>query len=69
MVLLKILTEKHGKTIDSGGWGNPFIWFFIFLGLREQPIPYAKWHPANWLARYNNTNWPVVTWIMTQNKS
>jgi SAM-dependent methyltransferase len=63
---LKVLTEKHGEIIDVGGWGNPFIWIFVFLGLREQPIPHSKWHPANWLARYNDPKWPVVTWIMTK---
>jgi SAM-dependent methyltransferase len=63
---LKLLTKQHGDTLDVGGWGNPYVWPFVFIGLRKQAIPNARWHPANWLATKNNSRWPIVTWILTR---
>jgi hypothetical protein len=64
---LKLLVEKHGRIIDVGGWGSFFVWVYCRFGLRDQPIPYAGWHPANWLAKKNDKNWPIVTWVFAQN--
>jgi len=47
---LRLLTQRHGEILDVGGWGNMYVWLFIFLGLRSCPIPKARWHPAHWLA-------------------
>jgi len=63
---LKLLTKQHGNTLDLGGWGNPLAWPFILIGLRFQPIPNARWHPAHWLATKNSASWPIVTWVLTQ---
>jgi SAM-dependent methyltransferase len=66
---LRLLTKRHGEILDVGGWGNPYVWLFIFLGLRSSPIPKARWHPAHWLATRNNAAWPIVTWVLIRKKS
>jgi SAM-dependent methyltransferase len=63
---LSHLTKKHGTIIDVGGWGNPYVWLFIALGLRSQPIPNTRFHPAHWLATKNNDSWPIHTWIFAR---
>lgn len=52
---LSLMTQKHGKVIDAGGWGNPWVWTFVAAGLRSQPIPHAQWHPAHWRNRTAST--------------
>ncbi len=63
---LELLTKRHGDILDVGGWGNPYVWIFISIGLRSQPIPDTRWHPAHWLAIKNNSLWPIVTWALTK---
>ncbi len=63
---LQLLCKKFSRVIDMGGWGNPYVWFLVWLGLRFMPIPHAKWHPLNKIATSNYKNWPIVTWIVVQ---
>ncbi len=63
---LRLLTKQHGDVLDVGGWGNFLVWPFVFIGLRFQPIPDARWHPAHWIAIKNSSSWPIVTWVLTQ---
>ena len=63
---LKLLVKSYGQILDVGGWGNFYVWLFIILGLRFQPIPNAKWHPAHWLATKNQSTWPIVTWVLAK---
>lgn len=63
---LKFLAAKHGEVIDVGGWGNPYVWLFVALGLRFAPMPHARWHPAHWVATKNVRRWPIVTWILVK---
>ncbi|TAK00955.1 MAG: class I SAM-dependent methyltransferase [Candidatus Manganitrophaceae bacterium] len=63
---LKFLAAKHGEVIDVGGWGNPYVWLFVALGLRFEPMPHARWHPAHWVATKNVRRWPIVTWILVK---
>jgi SAM-dependent methyltransferase len=63
---LRLLVSKHGEIIDVGGWGNPYVWLFSALGLRSQPIPHARWHPAHWIATKNVYRWPIVTWVFAR---
>jgi SAM-dependent methyltransferase len=60
---LKLLTKKHGEVLDIGGWGNPYVWLFAAVGLRYEPIPDARWHPAHWIATKNSSKWPIITWV------
>lgn len=66
---LELLASEHGEIIDAGGWGNPFMWIHIALGLRLEPIPHASWHPAHWVATKNVNNLPVVTWVLARKNS
>ncbi|MBF8275250.1 MAG: Methyltransferase type 11 [Candidatus Brocadiaceae bacterium] len=61
---LKLLVVKHGHIIDVGGWGNPYLWLFVALGLQYVPVPHTRWHPFHWLAMKNDETWPVVTWVL-----
>jgi len=63
---LTLLTKRYGDILEVEGWGNPYVWPFTFFGLRFEPIPEVKWHPANWLAMKNNLSWPIATWVMTK---
>ncbi|MEX2351335.1 MAG: methyltransferase domain-containing protein [Balneolaceae bacterium] len=63
---LELLTKQHGTILDCGGWGNLFVWPFIFFGLRFQPIPNASWHPVHWIAIKNQRRWPIVTWVLSE---
>lgn len=65
---LQYLTKPHGTILEVKGWGNPFVWLFVALGLQFQPIPHARWHPAHWLATKNSQSWPIVTWIIVKKK-
>lgn len=61
---LRLLVEKQGNIIDVGGWGSPYVWIFIAMGLSFEPIPNAVWHPANWVATKNVEKWALITWVL-----
>lgn len=63
---LAYLARNFSTIIDNGGWGNRMMWIYIWLGLRMQGIPEAKWHPVHKLATMNNKRWPAVTWVVAQ---
>lgn len=65
---LQYLVKNHGEILEVKGWGNPFVWPFVALGLQYQPIPNARWHPAHWLATKNTKSWPIVTWVLVKKK-
>ena len=65
---LKLLVSDHADVVDVGGWGNIFVWLFFGLGLRYEPIPNWRWHPAHWLAIYNQPRLPVTTWVLATKK-
>jgi SAM-dependent methyltransferase len=61
---LKILAENKSQIVDVGGWGSPYVWLFVALGLSFEPIPVNTWHPANWVATKNVDRWALSTWIL-----
>lgn len=63
---LKFLVDGYGEIIDVGGWGNPFVWIYLGLGLRFEPVPHARWHPVHWLAMENHSRWPMSTWVLAR---
>jgi len=63
---LEALVKPYGKVIDSGGWGSRWIPLFWMMGLRSEPMPVAKWHPANILLNRNNIENPMVVWVIAQ---
>ncbi|PKN13214.1 MAG: SAM-dependent methyltransferase [Deltaproteobacteria bacterium HGW-Deltaproteobacteria-4] len=60
------LCRQFSKIIDCDGWGNFETWLLVRDGLRWEGIPHATWHPLNRLARRNDPEWPIVTWIVAQ---
>jgi SAM-dependent methyltransferase len=63
---LAMLAQPHGTIVEADGWGNPYVWAYILLGLRYQGVPHARWHPFHWLATHNSTDWPLVTWVIAR---
>lgn len=66
---LKLLTIPYANVIDIGGWGNPYLWPFAKIGLRFEPVPNCRWHPAHWLATKNNPTWPISTWVLSTKRA
>jgi SAM-dependent methyltransferase len=63
---LSLLVNKKAEVIESSGWGNIFIWIFFALGIRYKKIPKNRYHPINWLARFNQKRLPVTTWVVAE---
>ena len=63
---LRLLAADFSEIISVEGWGNRAVWIADFLGLRYVPIPHAPWHPLHKIATKNNTEWPIVTWIVAR---
>lgn len=65
---LALLAGKHASIAEADGWGNPFVWPYVWMGLRFVPIPHSSWHPFHWLATKNVENWPIVTWVVARKR-
>ncbi|WP_020468723.1 class I SAM-dependent methyltransferase [Zavarzinella formosa] len=63
---LSFLCRDKATILESAGWGNPYVWLYSAIGMRSQPIPHARWHPLNWLARKNSQYWPISTWVVAK---
>ena len=63
---LKLLCRGFSNIIEVGGWGNPYVWLIIGLGLRFDGVPESSWHPLHKLAMHNDDRWPIVTWIIAE---
>lgn len=63
---LILLCKKFSEIIEVGGWGNPYVWLLVWLGLRYDGIPNANWHPLHKIALLNHQDWPIVTWIVAR---
>jgi len=63
---LALMAEQHGDLLESGGWGNPYVWIAIALGLRFEQVPDDKDHFLNALATANDPQWPIVTWVVAR---
>jgi SAM-dependent methyltransferase len=66
---LELLVSSHGAVIEAAGWGNPYVLLYSACGLRFMPIPDARWHPGHWVATWNDTQWPISTWVLARKSS
>lgn len=66
---LHFLAEPYGEILEVSGWGHPSIVILDCFGLRHEPIPELRWHPANIIARSNRDSWPVVTWVVGKKRA
>ena len=63
---LALLARKFSRVVDCGGWGNPYVWIAVWLGLRFDGVPESSWHPLHKLAMRNDPEWPIVTWLIAE---
>jgi SAM-dependent methyltransferase len=63
---LRWLCRDFSRVVEVGGWGNPYAWAVVALGLRYEPVPHAAWHPLHQLATRNDPRWPIHTWVAAQ---
>jgi SAM-dependent methyltransferase len=63
---LTLLCRRCSRIVETGGWGNRYVWVVVGLGLRFEGIPEAQWHPLHRIATLNDPDWPIVTWIIAQ---
>lgn len=64
---LELLCRPHGEVLESGSWGNQYVYFLNWAGVlfTENP-PQARWHPMHWITRKNEERFPVVTWVVAR---
>jgi len=60
------LHKHYSEIIRVGGWGNTLVPLVNGLGLTWMPVPEAKWHPLNLLARTNRTSYAHVVWVIAR---
>jgi len=63
---LKLLCSNFSKIISCDSWGNFLALRLIKNGFRFDGVPNACWHPFNKIAKENEPDWPIVTWIVAQ---
>lgn len=63
---LRLLHDKYSRVIAADGWGNPMMPVVNALGLTRMPIPEARWHPLNKLARLDWPSYHYVVWVVAQ---
>jgi SAM-dependent methyltransferase len=63
---LRFLHRKYSRVIAADGWGNPIMPLVNGLGLTRLPVPQAKWHPLNKLARFDWPSYHFVVWVIAQ---
>jgi SAM-dependent methyltransferase len=63
------LRQLHGdyrRIIAADGWGSQIMPLLTGLGLNHLPVPHAKWHPLNKLARTTWSSYHYVVWVIAQ---
>ncbi len=64
---LRLLCEDFGEIVDSGGWGNRYLWLLSWLGLIDgYRVPRSSWHPYARCAKFNKAHYPIVTWVVAR---
>jgi len=63
---LRWLHRSYSRILDADGWGNPLMPIVTGLGLTRMPVPIARWHPLNKLARFNWSSYHYVVWVIAQ---
>jgi len=63
---LQLLHKDFSEIIESGGWGNPYVLLLRVLDLFYTPVPECRFHPLHWIARRNDSDFPLVTWIIAK---
>ncbi|MDX9703309.1 MAG: methyltransferase domain-containing protein [Candidatus Auribacterota bacterium] len=66
---LRLLCESGGAQVEHlGSWGNRMAWLYCQLGYLPELIPAESDNPINELARFNEPEWPICTWVIARKK-
>lgn len=60
------LLHPDCEILDSGGWGNRYVWEIEKDGMRYHGVPPVSWHPMHKIAMTNDPLWPIVTWVVAR---
>lgn len=60
------LHKRYSQIIRADGWGNTVVPLINRLGLTRMPVPDARWHPLNMLARANRASYAYVVWVIAR---
>lgn len=63
------LLFSNAEILDVGGWGNRAILRYISLGMRREKVPKRTWHPLHRAAVLNESDWPIVTWVVARKRT
>ena len=65
---LKYLCKDFSEILQSEGWGNRIAILLCFIGnrFRSISIPENKWSLRRLIAIWNETNYPIVTWVIAK---
>ena len=63
---LELLHKGFSEIIETGGWGNHYVLLLHALDLFWMPIPECRFHPLNAIARRNDPDFPIVTWVIAK---
>ncbi len=64
---LRLMCDKFSAIVDVGGWGNRYLWGLSWLGLLlSERVPEPAWHPYNRVAVFNESDYPIITWIVAR---
>lgn len=65
---LKYLCKDFSEILQSEGWGNRIAILLCFIGnrFRSISIPENKWSLRRFIAIWNETSYPIVTWVIAK---
>jgi SAM-dependent methyltransferase len=63
---LQLLHRDFSEIIETGGWGNHYVILLRVLDLFFTDVPECRFHPLNAIARRNDPDFPLVTWIIAK---
>lgn len=65
---LNFLCKDFTEILCFEGWGNRIAILLCMLSdkFRNTMIPEKKWSPRNFIARYNEEKYPIVTWVIAK---
>jgi len=65
---LLCLCHNFSEIQQCNGWGNKVAYLLCVISHRFQfmEIPESKWSIRRWLASWNDTRYPILTWVIAK---
>lgn len=65
---LSSLCKDFSEIYQCEGWGNRLALLLCFLGdrFRSIRVPETKWSIRHFISTYNETNYPIVAWVVAK---